>query len=183
MALAQVQAEIVVEAEKKAVEATKQAEKEAQEVLKKAKDEVSQYKKDAEKQAATLLEAMERKVLAAARSDAQRLEMNARKEIMDDLFDNAAASLQKLGKTEKQKFLQSLLEKAEKEIKVDTVYAAAADTSLVKGVKNVKEAPISGGLMAETKEGDISVNLSVEELLASLREELSMKLSEVLFNE
>ena len=45
----------------------------------------------------------------------------------------------------------------------------------------MKSSAIEGGLIAETKDEGISVNLSFEEILGQLREELAMKVQEVLF--
>ena len=55
--------------------------------------------------------------------------------------------------------------------------------NLLKENVKVRETTISGGLIAESEEGQVRVNLSVEELLQTLQEEKTMELSEVLFGQ
>ena len=102
-----------------------------------------------------------------------------------------------LNKTERQKFLAALLAKARTEIDVATVYVNGQDESLLKDAsrgiskdaskdaskESLKVVPkdIDGGLIAETADGKISVNYSVEELISNLMEKKAGDVNEVLF--
>jgi vacuolar-type H+-ATPase subunit E/Vma4 len=180
MSLQNVKEEIVSQASQEAEKVLDQARQDASEVSQKAKLEVSDYKKQAEENFAKMQEATERKMLAAARFDAQRLIMNSKKELVDEVIENVKKNLANLTKTDRKKFLQGLLVKAKKEIDVSVVRVNKNDTSLITGVKT-SNTNISGGLIAENKEGTISVDLSVEELLETAKSDLVVELSGVLF--
>ncbi|MFH1275497.1 MAG: V-type ATP synthase subunit E family protein [Candidatus Woesearchaeota archaeon] len=180
MTLENVKQEIIDQAEQEAKSIIEEAEKEAKQMDDKATLEIEEFKTDARKRNESLLEAMERKMLAQARFDAQRLQMNSKKEMIEEVINNTRAKLSTLNKTEKQKFLKKLLIKAKGEIDVAKVFANKNDLSLISGVKT-ESYNISGGLIAQNQDGTISTNLSVEELLESASNEMLVEISGVLF--
>ena len=181
MTLQHVKKELLQEAKKEADRILADAEKEITGIKKKVKDEITQYKKEARQHIEEMAKGSEKRILAAANFDAQRLLNTAKKEAVDLLLLKVKQKLTSSSDRERKEFLSKLLEMAKKEISPARVYVAAQDVNLVSGDFSVKKAEISGGLIAETKEGTIRVNLSIEELLQSLREEKSAELNEVLF--
>lgn len=180
MGLTDVTNEIKVQAEQQAQEIVAQAEAQASEITAKADAEVAEYADNAKKHSEQLRELTERKILAAARVDAQRLVLNTKKEAIDSVMDNVKEHFASLKQAERGTFLRNLLKKAKQEITVDTVFVQKKDKAVLKGVK-AKEAEIAGGLVAQSKDGNVSVNLSVEELLQSVRQDVLVDVSEVLF--
>ncbi len=184
MGLKNVQEEIVAEAANKAEALLAQARKDAKGIIDQAKKEVADYHKDAERHASEMQEAMERKMVAAAKFDTQRLVMNVKEEVMSEVMARARDTFINLKDAERKDFLNSLLSKARKEIDVASIGVNKKDISLVSGTMasiQVNALPIAGGLIAQNKEGTVSVNLSVEELLASAHGEMLVEISGVLF--
>ncbi|HIJ11931.1 TPA: hypothetical protein HA278_07780, partial [Candidatus Woesearchaeota archaeon] len=130
------------------------ARNEADSIMAHAKEDVALYKKQGATATAGVIEAMERKVRAQARFDAERMIMNTKKDIIQNVLANAREQLTSLPKKEKQQFITKLLALAKKEIDVHTVYVNTSDKALIKGVKNVKTQDMAGGLVTESKSGE-----------------------------
>ena len=180
MGLDNVKEEIIAEAEEKAAALFKEAKSEVQSIQDAAKHEISVYKKDADARQKQMVETMSRKMLAQARFDAQRLLMNSKKEMTEEVISDVQRKLSNLGKTEKKDFLQGLLRQAQREMSVARVSVNKNDISLINGVAAFP-ADISGVLIAVNKEGTISIDLSVDALLEAAQQELLVELSGVLF--
>ncbi|MBS3116411.1 hypothetical protein J4421_02320 [Candidatus Woesearchaeota archaeon] len=183
MTLENVKKELLQEAKKEAQRLKQDAEKEVDLINKKVKEEITACRKEAQHHAEELLKENKRKTMAAAQFDALRLRSAAKKEIIGRLIEKTRKKLLSLSEKERREWLQKLLEKAKKEIAVATIYLAPQDLNLLKENVKVRETTISGGLIAESEEGQVRVNLSVEELLQTLQEEKTMELSEVLFGQ
>ncbi|MBI2572758.1 hypothetical protein HYV86_02770 [Candidatus Woesearchaeota archaeon] len=182
MGLDNVKNEIVEQAQAEADRVVADARSQASEILAKTREEIKQYKEQTTQRTSQLLDSMERKTLGAARFEAQRREMNLRTQLVQDLKTQVRDHILSLNKTEKQKFLTMLLVKARKEIDVATVYVNKQDEGLMKGSVKVVAKDIAGGLIAETADGKVSVNYSIEELLSHLMETKGGELNEVLFS-
>ena len=181
MALTDVKKEIVTEAKTQAGEIAASARAEAAEILKRARAEVAQYKKEAQQHTASLIESMERKQLAAATFDAQRNILNTKKAGISAVLEDVQQKVASLSSEEKANFFRTLLKKAQAEIDVAKISVNKNDRSAVEGSFEVAEADIVSGLIAENADGTISVNVSVEELVESVRAEKLVEISEVLF--
>lgn len=181
MGLESVKKEIITEAERKAKEIIEQAKKEATRIKAEVSKESRDYQKEAEANNQALIEAMQRRMLAAANFDAQRMLMNRKKEIIDEVLRGVKNKLLSLNKGQREEFLINLLRKAETEIDIETIFVNEKDKELIEEGVKVKAAELEGGLIAQNKEGTISLNLSVEELLENARHETLIEISEVLF--
>ncbi|MBI2112936.1 hypothetical protein HYT52_05340 [Candidatus Woesearchaeota archaeon] len=184
MGLENVKQEILDQAQEKAEQLLEQAGKDAREIKSKASAEIAEYLEQAKLSYEKLVEAMEKKALAQARFDAQRLMMNAKKESVEEVLREVHKAIIHLNKTDKQKFLKQLLATAEEEVDVEKVFAAKEDMSLLSGVHSgvkVEAKDIYGGLIAQNKDGTISIDLSVDELLESAKNEMLVEISGVLF--
>ena len=180
MGLENVKKEIIREAEKKAKEINAEYAGKIDSLTAKSTEEISEYRANAEQHANQLIHTTERKMLAAARFDAQRNVLDAKKVALDSVLDSVTDHFVNMKSAEKKKFLQKLLKSAKDEIDVKVVHLNKHDVKLLTGV-TTKPADIAGGLIAESKDGSVSINLSVEELVAAAREKLLVELSEVLF--
>ncbi len=181
MTLQNVKKELLQEAKKEESKILAEAEKEAVEIKKKIKEEIMQYKKEAHQHLEEMTEGSKKKILAAAQFDGQRLLNTAKKEAVEHVLEKVKEKLISSAERERKEFLTELLEKAKKEISIARIYVASQDADLLSGNFAMVKATIAGGLMAETNDGSMRVNLSVEELLQSVREEHSAELNEVLF--
>ena len=181
MSLDNVKKEILAQAEKRAEEIVSQAKEQVKQISSEAEQELTEYQKKATAQNKKLLERTERKMLASARFDAQRLVMNTKKEAIETILNNVNDQIKKLSEKERKDFLQNLLAKAKTEIDVTTVSVSPADKKLVSGI-DTDVIDINGGLIAHNIDDTISINLSVEELLENVRNEMLVEISASLFD-
>ena len=79
------------------------------------------------------------------------------------------------------KHIKKLLEKANDELKIGTIYCNKKDLSLLKGRKT-KTVEIIGGIMAESADGELRVDYSYETLLKQIKESLMPELNQILFD-
>ena len=157
-----------------------EAKKEAHALHSKAEKEIKEYEKEAIRHNEELFEALARKMVSGARFDGQRLLLKKKEELIAAVQEKVKAKILALDNSERKKFLQKLLQKARSEIIVDNVLLNEKDLRLLEGLK-AKSGPLSGGLISQNKEGTVSVDLSVEELLESARHELLIEISTALF--
>ncbi|GEM_PF-1559898 len=182
MGLESVKKELLKTAELEAKQIVQDAQKEAAALKKKTDEQISEYEKMSKLDLKRIIEEMKRKEIASVHLEKQSLVRNARKKMLQEVFDTTLKTLHSSPSAEKKRLLEMLLARAQKEIDVAQVMLSKEDFDLLKN-KSVKMKPseIEGGLVAETKDEKISVNLSFEAILGQLREELAMKVQEVLF--
>ena len=170
------------EAERTAQLLLQDAQTEAQRITKDGEREIKEYAKEARGNAEKMLAALEKKELAAAEFEGKRRILDKKKEVIERVMDEAKKALKKLPAEERRKIIATLLEKAKQEITAKRVSMNKRDMPYIKekGIK-VKEKDMLGGLIAETADGKVSVNLSFEELLEQIKEKYLQELSEGLF--
>jgi len=181
MGLEIIEQDLRVEAESRAAQLRHQAGKQAEEILSRVKEDVRQYQKERQQHTTEMLELQERKILAAAEFEAQRQIQQKRTVLFDQLLQQVRKKIVSLDEMKRKVFLSKLLERASRELEVATVFVNQRDLRLIGGNTTVKTTEIEGGLLAETKDGRISVNLSVEELLDMLRTEYIVEIGKGLF--
>ncbi len=183
MGLSDVKEEIKVDAEKKRNLLLEKARTEAAMIKKKAEADIESYRKEAEAKAHALLDQTEKQMHAAMRIDAQRMLQEARTKVIDNVFAAVRKTIAHLPAKEKKAFLRSLLKKAQEEIDVAAIIVHKDDLPLLDSasVESASGGNLSGGLIAQSRDGNISINLSMDELLETARSELLGDVSEVLF--
>lgn len=183
MGLNEVKKQIVEDAEHQAKLLMQAAQAEGQHAAMDAEKDVQRHEKELRDNAEKMLAAVERRELAAAEFEGKRALLDKKKELIQHVMEKAMDDLKKLPSEERKTMIGELLGKAQHEIEVTTVYVNRQDKSLVKekGV-TIKEKNITGGLIAETADGKISVDLSFEALLEQIKDEHLQELSEVLFH-
>ncbi len=180
MTLEDVKNEIVQQAEAEAAKIKSAAEAEAEEIKKNAREEVTSYKKEAESHNSILFDRTEKKMIAAAKFDAQRKILRAKQNAIDEVLGLVRESIVSMKAPARKKFLFRLLADAKGEISVAKVFVNKKDAKLISGV-TTKPMEIDAGLVAENKDNTISVDLTVDTLLEQIRAEHLVELSEVLF--
>jgi len=181
MALENVKQGILEEAHKAAKQIVAAAQKEAQQITQRQEDELEQFKQEQDKSTRHLVRVLEQNILASARFEAQQQLMSAKEDSLNQVVAEARKSLLSMDKAKRSKWLTALLKRAKTEITVAAVYVNKKDKDLLTGT-TVKITEIEAGLIAETKDGSISVNLSADELLDTAKRNSLIEISEVLFS-
>ena len=182
MGLDEVKNEIISGAKRESEQILKEAQKQADEIKSHALKEVEEYKAKAKKNNEKMLKTLEKKEIANAKFDAKKKLLDTKKSIISKAIEEAKDNLDKMNEPEREKYVLSLLNKAKKEIEVGTVYANKKDRKAIEkaGLK-FEETDIFGGIIAETKDGRISVNYSYDEMLNEIVEKSIREIEKALF--
>ncbi len=179
MGFEQLQKAVLQNAEKEAGKLLDQAEKEKKEMISKAEADVKALKKRSDEETQRLIEALQKKGIAQSQLEVKKMLLMARKEMIDRVFDEANRKLEKsLKKEERKELLLKLKKKAEKEIEVGKLYCARADMGFFKGAVSRE---ISGGLIAESKDGTTMVDYSFGTRLEEIKEKNIKEITGTLF--
>jgi len=97
-------------------------------------------------------------------------ELKTRRSLVDEAFDKALEKLKSMSKEERQKIIRQLLKKASSQMEVSTVYVSSQDKALVPKGYTVKTGRMNGGIIAETKDGSVRLDMSYEAVLNDFKE-------------
>lgn len=181
MALDRVAEEIIESAIKEADGILAEAKRAAAEIIRSAEEQARAKEQEASEQAKKLADALSRKEFASARLEVKRFQLDAKKAALEETYGRLVGRISSLGEKEKARICKSLLSKADFE--PGAVYANARDIELVRKLTSahVKKADILGGLLAESREKTVRLDLSFDTALASLREDSLKEVSRRLF--
>ncbi len=181
MTLENVKKEIIEEANRKVTKLEEQTQIQVKNLETQTKEECHNFQEKADSQTKHVMETLEAKMRSQAKFDARKKLLSTKREAVDSVLTGVKEKLLALDDGQRKKLLTKLLERAKKEIDVHTVYVNSRDLKLIPATPNIKVAKIQGGLIAETKDGSISVNLSLTEILADIKEKHLVEISEALF--
>jgi vacuolar-type H+-ATPase subunit E/Vma4 len=180
MGIESIKEELLQKAEQESSWQRKDAEREARDILEAAKDKAEGLMKSALAEAKKQSEKEHRKALEAATFESSTSILKAKKDLMDRTIREARLQLSSIPAEQRKRHMAILLERARKDISVDVVFCNKKDAPFVSGV-SVKDAPISGGLIAENMERTMRVDLSYETLFAEVIEESMPQVYQALF--
>jgi len=182
MGLEELREEILENAKKDAAAIMAEADKEAEEILKGSDLAAKEYEEKVSAETEKLLDAMEKKELASVELEIKKASMEAKREVIDAVFENAEKKLARLPKKDKEQVLSSLLKKAQKQLDVGTVYCNEADMAFFsKGKFKVEKADINQGIIVENTDGTVRLDFSYDEMLANIREKSLQSIGKLLF--
>jgi V/A-type H+/Na+-transporting ATPase subunit E len=171
--------EIISESEKEAKRIEEDARKEREKLIDEAMERASKRKSEMDKESKKKISQSRIKEFAVARMNAKKTEMNAKKQALEDVYSKFSGKMDS-----GDEFLKKLLNAAGKEIEVSAVYVSKKDLerakNLFKGIE-IQESEISGGLVAENKEGSEKIDLSIDIIRESIRKETLSEVSKILF--
>ncbi len=183
MGVPELRKQLLDEAEQQAKALREEAQRETKKIESGIDTELKQHASQLQANAQKMILATERKEIAAGHFEGKKTVLDMKKQIISRVIEEAAQELQKMQAAERKKFLQRLLGNARKEIAVKKICVSEKDRAALKekGI-TVRTAPITGGLIAETADGKIIVDLSVATLLQQLKDTYLQELSEVIFS-
>lgn len=184
MAIEDVTNKIKEEAQKLVQQLLSQADAEAQRIENETQREIDDYQKKLRENAEQMIAKERRKALASAEFEGKRLLLDRKTGIVDAVMADVAKEVQKLPAAERRAVLQKLLKEVSNEIDVQKVHINPKDKTTVRdalGGVTVVEQEMLGGVIAESKDGRVRVDMSFEAILEQLREEHLGELSRVLF--
>lgn len=183
MGLEEVKKEILKKANDRAKGILDEGRKEAERIAKETEDQIRDYMKKADDDTGKLIENMERKEKAGAEFEAKKMLLDRKKELVDKAFMQVKKKLEMMPESRREGYIKKLVDNAKKEIDVAVVYANSRDSRIVRKMPGIefREAEMSGGIIAENKEGTIRVDYSYDELLDSIKKESMQEIASALF--
>lgn len=180
MGLEEVKEEILSSARKESGKIIEEAKKTAQEIIRKARENISDYRKKLEDDKEKLIANLEKMKIAQAQSEAKRIILDKKKEIIEEAFKKAEQSILRLSDTKRKEILRKLVEKGKNEIEIATVYCNKRDINHLKEF-NCKEAEIISGAILENADKSVRVDYSLEVLLAGVKDISLQEIAKLLF--
>jgi len=177
MGLEEVKKSIMESATQQAEVILEQASKEAAKIEKEARDKAKELEKKSNLDIEASEKNLEKLKLSSVEGKAKHMVLERKKKLIDIAFEDAKA--QAIRQTQKKRYLQVLIEKAQKELEVKTVYCSKSDVSSVKGEVSDE---ISAGIIAENEQKTIRLDYSYDTIFDMLKSDLLQDVAGILFN-
>lgn len=165
------------------IEADASAEK--KHILAEARKKIASAEKLFEEDIAIASASMEKREVAAAKIEAKRLHLNARKKIVDEAHALLKERLSSLSEKERSEIISKLVKSAILEVEPVYAYVLKEDVNIVKKlipkVKCIETKDIFGGVILENADGSIRVNKSFDSILDEMKNSSLKELSQVIF--
>lgn len=179
MGLEKIKEEILQKAHSAEKEILSEAESKASGIRAKAKDSIMQLEHEASRKLESDSKALESRESSLAAMESQGMVFEVRKEAIDRAYAEAFENIRDMPAKDREDFIKRLLKAAQEEIDVALVYANSRDKKYIS--LKTAEADLDGGIICETKDGSIRVNLAFGSLFSELREKTSAETSKILF--
>ncbi len=191
MGLEAVVGDIQERGRKAAEEIKTETQREVERILGKAQDRVARIKLTAEEEVNEQASKLIEQEVSAANLIVKRQQLNAQKELLDQVFETALQEIARLPDSFHRAMLKQLLEQAAQEIKAGVVHCNHRDVAIVRqligegtvitGYRLGDEVPIEGGVVVESKAGDLKIDLSYRTFLDQVWESGLKEASDILF--
>jgi len=180
MGLEELKEEILNNARNDSNRIIEEAKKEAEQIMTKSRERIDEYKKKLEEDKKKLTENLEKMKTAQARSEAKKLILDKKKEIIDGVFEKAKQKLNTLNGSKREEYTQKLIEKAKNEMEIATVYCNKKDRKFLQDF-NCEETDILGGVIVEKEDKSVRIDYSFETLLGNIKESSLQEIAKLLF--
>jgi V/A-type H+/Na+-transporting ATPase subunit E len=180
MTLESVKEELLNSAKAKAKQAVEQARKDGMAIVKNAEDGFAERKKAFEEETKAMVMGIKAREKSAANLEAKKLLFEEKRNRIDEVFASAKKALANLHVKEREKLVYQLLDKAAKEISIGKVYCCADDEKFVRDYP-IGQISVCGGIIAESTDGSMRVDYSLDTMLAEYREKQLNEVVSVLF--
>ncbi|MDI6867031.1 V-type ATP synthase subunit E family protein [Methanoculleus sp.] len=164
---------------------------EVEKILKEAQDHAAAIKIAAQEEVERTASHIVNQETSAANLAVKRLLLNAQKDVLDQVYSTSLAAVGELPAEFQEKALTSLLKRAAKEVREGVVHANERDLQLVReiisrhkdfsGYTVGSPVEIPGGIIVESKDGDLQIDYSYRTLLEEVWESCLKDVSEILF--
>ena len=145
---------------------------------------ISDMKAKEDKRLKETIEQLGRQVLSSAELESKKVVLSKKKEILDKAFAESLASLESASADVKKKQYKKMVEAAKKAIDDPKAYCSKNEAITAEDIgvsKLEKVAGITGGLILESKDGTIQVDMQYRTILQTLWDREMKSLSDILF--
>ena len=184
MALDNVTKEIIGSANASAAALKAEGDAEAAKIMADAEAVISDMKAKEDKRLKEVIEQLGRQALSSAELESKKIVLSKKREILDRAFAESLASLESASAAVKKKQYKQMVDAAKKVIDDPKAYCSKSEdmTAADIGVSKLeKVANITGGLILESKDGTIQVDMQYKTILQTVWDREMKSLSEILF--
>ncbi len=182
MSMETLKEEILKDAEAQAASLMNPARREASRIVAEAKKKAEAIRLARQEETKKATGLIARQEAGKAQLQRKKILLETRKKCVEAAFREAMAELQSMDARKRSSMISSLIGIAEKQIPVAGVACRKEDVSLVRKYP-AAAAEMSGGIVAESKDKSLVVDLSLDALFAELRSKELQKVSGILFGE
>jgi V/A-type H+-transporting ATPase subunit E len=166
----------------RAIEAERDAE--VAKIMAEASSVISDMKAKEDKKLKEVIEQLGRQVLSSAELESKKIVLSRKKEILEKAFAGSLASLESASAATKKKQYIKMVNAAKKVIDDPKAYCAKGESISAEDIgvsKLEKTAGITGGLILESKDGTIQVDMQFRTILQTVWDREMKSLSDILF--
>ncbi|RLI76383.1 V-type ATP synthase subunit E [Archaeoglobales archaeon] len=179
--------EIYQKGEEQVKKLMEEAGKESEQIIAEAKAEAEEILKKAREEAEKEADRLRRQEVSSVNLEMKRLLLNKQKELLETVFELTRQKIKEMDAGEKKKLLEILLKKNAESGMV--VYSNKDDEEVVKEVisgidKDLKyggNVNCLGGVILESPDREVRLNLTFDELLTQVYEQKMSDVSKILF--
>jgi len=178
---------LLMEAKTEAADIVSAAESHVEKMVEEERSKNQELSSKLEADLDKLLESQRNERIAWARLEAKRILAEAREDAIKNVLEGFFSDLKKTKKTKEYKaFMSKIMKAATEELSGSglIVHACKGEGKLLgksRGTKVVEDLDALGGVIVESKDGKMRVNLTLETIFESRRDELRKKISDRIF--
>lgn len=128
------------------------------------------------------IERMKQQEISSANLEVKKAKLNARKEILDTVYEDAKEMISKLPAEKNQKILKSIIEKNQSGN--SKIYSRSKDKSTVTEMTKLEfagEIDCIGGIVMENADGSVVLDFKYDMILKNVSEQSLKQVSDILF--
>lgn len=159
--------------------------KEAQAIINEANKKAKKMIEGKKKEAREEIQRVRRWELSAVEIEAKRNILNAKKQLLDNVYNITLEHLSTLSKEKREAILKVLISKASKEFKRGYIYCNDKDAKFVMRKENLKfggNIDCIGGIIVENEEKTVKIDYLYETILNEVWRESLKRVSDILFS-
>ncbi|MBL7055423.1 hypothetical protein ISS07_00760 [Candidatus Woesearchaeota archaeon] len=181
MSLEKIKSQIVKKCEEAEKKILDEASKKIKEINNKASESVKKIELELEQKFVEESKVVENRENSLVNMESQKMEFEIKKEMIDSVYLQAYDKIKNMPKKDREGVTKKLIDLAGKEISVDVIYANDSDKSFCEGKAELKSLDTDGGIICETKDGNVRVNYTFESMFQEMKEKTIKEASRILF--
>ncbi len=182
MGLEAIVEEIKAKGKAEADKISKEAKKEASQIIADAQSRAEKITETKTEAVAAEIERLKQQELSSANLEVKRELLNARKEVLDLVYEKAEDKISKFPPEKNEELLKAIIEK--NEAGNSKIYSRSEDKAAVKKLTKLKHAgeiDCIGGVVIENEDGTIYLDFKYDTILKDASEKSLKQVSDILF--
>lgn len=161
---------------------SKEAKKEASQIIADAQSRAEKIAEAKKKAVAAEIQRLKQQELSSANLEVKRSLLNARKEVLDIVYDKSVEGVKNFPADKNKELLKVIIE--QNEAGNSKIYSRSEDKAVVKKLTKLKHAgeiDCIGGVVIETEDGTVYLDFKYDTILKDTSEQSLKQVSDILF--